>query len=572
MNVGASVRSRDWDEVVDAFGQLRAALPPGDGSTHVPGLHLNEPRRGWAAFRTTFRAMFLEEWRETVDFAQARQIILFPLLLTLITAVTTIGLQFLVGTGAAQVSDIDERTFSWDQLRIGVHLPLLMFSLGMGTFAFKGQEAIMQRTGSKNRLLAAPALQPLTMSAAHFTYFVKDLIYYVLLILTPIVAGMSLGLVLDEGGLIQTPLEWSSVFWTWAAMATTLAEGLALAFLGSVLWLRGRPFTWLGPVVAVGVGLSAGLGLFPWDAALVGLAVQRDHALLPLLGGLVGAGVLGAIASSLLVDDFEVKVTSRKDLLNPMMRRLRFLGNGPLRLLVAKEFVDLIRSGTMKKMTVSYSVPLLVLLGMAWLIDFAEAPIPINLLSYAPFLGFFGFNFYSWLTILDDPDFMNGLPLRVPQLLRAKVVVYFLATSWISLIFFVLMAWRLDEWAALPTGLAVMFANSIYIVALTAFLMGLRPNKAIFDGRIMFWFWLGTVLPLLGLFLLSFTQGDVDLYGNWWERVSEDGLSATATAYDVEMVRGGYLGILSISGGLLVGSAVLWALIDVRWGKKPFEN
>ena len=77
---------------------------------------------------------------------------------------------------------------------------------------------------------------------------------------------------------------------------------------------------------------------------------------------------------------------------------------------------------------------------------------------------------------------------------------------------------------------------------------------------------------MLGLFLLSFTQGDVDLYGNWWERVSEDGLSATATAYDMEMVRGGYLGILSISGGLLVGSAVLWALIDVRWGKKPFEN
>ncbi|GIS27686.1 MAG: hypothetical protein CM15mP128_4450 [Methanobacteriota archaeon] len=51
--MGASVRSRDWDEVVDALGHLRTTLPPGDGSTHVPGLHLNEPRRGWAAFGTT---------------------------------------------------------------------------------------------------------------------------------------------------------------------------------------------------------------------------------------------------------------------------------------------------------------------------------------------------------------------------------------------------------------------------------------------------------------------------------------------------------------------------------------
>ena len=41
-----------------------------------------------------------------------------------------------------------------------------------------------------------------------------------------------------------------------------------------------------------------------------------------------------------------------------------------------------------------------------------------------------------------------------------------------ALIFIVLMAWRLDEWASLPTSIIVMFANSVYIVALTAFLMG----------------------------------------------------------------------------------------------------
>eukprot|EP01052_Picozoa_sp_SAG31_P029811 SAG31_NODE_2999_length_4800_cov_2.481387_2_plen_100_part_00 len=90
-------------------------------------------------------------------------------------------------------------------------------------------------------------------------------------------------------------------------------------------------------------------------------------------------------------------------------------------------------------------------------------------------------------------------------------MVYFLGTSWIYLIFIVLMAWRLDEWGALPTSIIVMFANSIYIVALTAFLMGLRPNKAIFDASIMIWFWIGTVIPLLMLFLLSFPQGAIGM-------------------------------------------------------------
>ena len=337
-----------------------------------------------------------------------------------------------------------------------------------------------------------------------FEGFMKDLAFYVMLILTPIILGMGLGILLDGVAGIRTPLLWTSLPWTWLAMATTLGQGLALSFLASSLWLRGRPYTVIGPLAIVVLGIGVGLGWLPTQLLLWGLVAQSTQNGLFILGGLLFSIGLGFVASILILDDFDVSVVERGDLLAPIYGRLNFLGRGEIRLIVAKEFVDLFRSGAIKKMTVSYAIPLLVLLGMAWLVDFAEAPIPINLLSYAPFLGFFGFNFYSWLTILDSPDFMNGLPLKVPDLIRAKVVVYFLATSWISLIFIVLMAWRLDEWASLPTSIIVMFANSIYIVALTAFLMGLRPNKAIFDASIMIWFWIGTVLPLLGLFLLSF--------------------------------------------------------------------
>ncbi len=558
------IESRPWlDDVIDDAAGL---------GTSPQGVALNEPLRGWSAFSATFRVMFIEEARKSVEFAKKRQMVLFPLLLTLVTAISTIGLQFLVGDSTAQTSDIESKTFTWQELRFALHLPMFMFSLGMGTFAFMGRDAIVRRTGTKNYLLAAPALQPLPNSMAHFTYFVKDLLFYVLLILTPIISGMALGILLDGVAGIRTPLLWTSLPWTWLAMATTLGQGLALSFLASSLWLRGRPFTVVGPLAVVALGIAVGVGLLPVDVLLWGLAAQSSQSGAAILLGLALSIGIGLVASLLILDDFDVSVVERGDLLSPMYRRLGFLGRGHIRLIVAKEFVDLFRSGAIKKMTVSYAIPLLVLLGMAWLVDFAEAPIPINLLSYAPFLGFFGFNFYSWLTILDSPEFMNGLPLKVPDLIRAKVVVYFLATSWISLIFIVLMAWRLGEWASLPTSIIVMFANSIYIVALTAFLMGLRPNKAIFDASIMVWFWIGTVLPLLGLFLLSFTQGDVGLYGNWWERASQDGLSATAQMYDETMVQQGYLGMIAISIGLIFASAVLWKLMDRRWGRAEFSN
>ena len=562
---GAHIISRDWDDV-DHSKSLNGL------GTYSGGQQLLTPLKGISSFQATFTVMFKEEFRKNVEFAKARQMVLFPMLLALVTMVSTVGLQFLVGDSAAQTTDTDANSFTWQELRFALHLPLLMFSLGMGTFAFMGRDALVRRTATKNHLLASPALQPLPNSMAHFAYFVKDLVFYVLLILSPIIVGMGLGKGLDTFFSITTPLEYSSLPWTWFAMVVTLAQGLAISFLASALWMRGRPFTIFGPLVVILIGIIIGVGVFDIETVLIGLSIQTSK---NLLVGVIGFGLcllLGYLSSLLIIDDFDVSVVEKGDLFKPIYDKLSFLGRGEIRLIVAKEFVDLFRSGSIKKMVVSYSIPLAVLLGMAWLIDFAEAPIPINLLSYAPFLGFFGFNFYSWLTILDSPEFMNGLPVKVPQLIRAKVIVYFLITSWISLIFIIMMAWRLDEWASLPTSIIVMFANSIYIVALTAFLMGLRPNKAIFDASIMIWFWVGTVLPLLGLFLLSFTQGDVSLYGNWWERASQDGLAATAGMYDDTMVRQGYVGMLAISGFLLFASAVLWKLMDRRWGSAEFSN
>ena len=195
---GTFVESRPWtDEDFSEAGPL---------GTSSHGVMLNEPLRGWSSFSATFRVMFIEEGRKSVEFAKKRQMVLFPLLLTLVTAISTIGLQFLVGDSTAQTSDIDAKTFTWQELRFALHLPMFMFSLGMGTFAFMGRDAIVRRTGTKNFLLAAPALQPLPNSMAHFAYFVKDLLFYVLLILTPIIAGMALGIVLDGFAGIRTPL------------------------------------------------------------------------------------------------------------------------------------------------------------------------------------------------------------------------------------------------------------------------------------------------------------------------------------------------------------------------------
>ena len=64
-----TIVSQDWDEVVARTSETtKTSL----GTTSADVVLL-EPQRGFAAFSTTFRYMFKEEWRENIDFARGRE-------------------------------------------------------------------------------------------------------------------------------------------------------------------------------------------------------------------------------------------------------------------------------------------------------------------------------------------------------------------------------------------------------------------------------------------------------------------------------------------------------------------
>ncbi len=524
------------------------------------------------SFWVTFRMMFKEEWRQNIDFAKKRHIALFPVMLALLSMIVTVGLRYLTGEVLIN-SEESQQAFTWEQLKIYMHVGIFGFSLSMGSFAFIGRVMVSQRDGGKNYLLAIPAVQPLDLVTNYFAYYSKEVTYYFLMLLTPAILGMAGGLLLEQFAGLSTPLMWSSLPVVLFALTATLAQGLSFSFIASALFSRGGIWSYLIPAIGITIALLASIQIINLEFLIPGMMYQFSHQHLIPIVSIPFSFLLAYFGAHLVPRDFEIMVTAKNELLTPVYNRLPFLGTGMLRLLVAKDLVDLWRSNTLFKMLISYTVPLLFLLLLAWLVDFASFPIPFNLLSYAPFLGFFGFQFYSWLNGMDSPDFLNGFPVTLPQLLRAKIVVYFLITTWISIIFLIIMAKVLDQIWALPAALIVMIANSIYIVSLTAFLMGPRPNKAIFDISIMGWFYAGTILPLLGLFLISFTQGDMTIYENWGQMVSEEGLNATTSVLvETDAASQGLRGILAVSAGLIILGISFLMMLNRRWGRKPFEN
>ena len=531
-----------------------------------------------SAFPITFVMMFKEEWRQNVDFAKSRRILLFPALLGVVSMALTIGLRFLTGDGITGVDaeELSRETFTFDELRSGIHLMVFLFSMGMGTFAFLGRSIVSQRSGGKNFLLASPAMQPIDLQSTYLAYYLKEVSFYIVLILTPVTIGMGLGIASQTFLNITTPLLWTSLIPFLVCISLTMAQGIAISFFGSTLMSRGHQWNFLVPIFGAFIACMVYFGVIPIDRAIIGLWSHSTAIFWWTPFAFIGCAILAWISAGLLPEDFEVQITGRDELFIPVLERIEKIGmksNSRIRILVAKEIVDVLRSGTLLKMLGSFAVPLLFLLLLAWGADFASFPIPFNLLSYAPFIGFFGFNFYSWLNAIDAPDHLNTMPVSVPELLHAKIWTYFLLTSWIGIIFILLMAQMLDQWDDVISAMIVMLANSIYIVSLSAWLMGLRPNKAIFDSGIMARFWLATAFPLVGLFLLSWTHGDTTLLENWGMQVSTGGLDAEAQAIALEERQTTDLtGILGICAILLALSFLFLKLLYRKWGRAPFEN
>ena len=310
----------------------------------------------------TYKMMFREEWRQNIDFAKKRHVLLFPALLSLFSMLVTLGFPFLVGEGVPDsINPVQEnRAFSWDEMKQALHVPLFMFSLGMGSFAFLGRVMISQRAGGLNYLLAAPALQPLRQSVNYFSYYLKEVTFYILLVLIPVVTGMGIAIfATSQTGLF--PIKPESLYVTLIAMILTLSQGLALSFLGSALWTRGGYFSKLVPLIAIFAALIFALNMIPFETLIIGLKWQYTHELIYIPIGIFISIFLALLGSFLVSNDFEHQIIEREELFLPVHKRLSFLDWGPigwitfglirsgkkntkLRLLVTKEIVELIRS------------------------------------------------------------------------------------------------------------------------------------------------------------------------------------------------------------------------------------
>jgi len=441
------------------------------------------------------RLMLKEEFRMHARYSSPRMFLAFPVFVFLFSL--AIGL---TSRRILEATPLNEAI-------LFLHVSAFLYGLGVGAFGFLGAQYVERRHGSRNYIVTMPSLLPMSFRRTFLGMYVRDALFYILLVLVPMVLGLL-------ASVPFTGFRPASIGFLFLASLVSFLLGMSLSFFVSTLYMRSRLAFLLGTGLITAA--FAGYALFrliPIESILPGLAMH--YGLPPfsapgapaLLAGLAGAGVIAACVAGALVlvqDQYEPRSMPAREELPKVDARLGLAR--AYRILLAKEFVDLKRSGTIAKMFFSFVTPLILLSFTAWLVRYGfRVPVGFNSVFYGAMVGFFGVLLYNWLNNVDAMDHYETLPLGVPQVIRSKLLAFLILTTGISSVFVVGVSALNGDLRLLWLAFPVMLITSVYMVVMTAYLTGLRTNSFLFNPGVLAQFSVMAMLPDLGLTILSFT-------------------------------------------------------------------
>ncbi len=421
--------------------------------------------------------MMKEEWRLHMSMVGGLGSALFPFMIFILTAV------------CAVIAPLLLHSLQMTTMLLMFHIGSLLYGFYVGGFGALGEQVMTRRLGQVNMLLQLPQIYPVSFRRVMAVFYVKDSIFYLVYTYVPLTLGIGVGASLigvSTLGVLKLGITLFLIF----------MMGMGLSFIVSAVWARSK--SW---------GVAASLCLLAIIVLVYPLGIlQPYHVLLPLgywvdgslawpFSSAVIALGLAAAGALLAKERFEVNQTSYSDSLLSVEGRMSVFGG--LKSLVAKEWLELTRSGNLAPLVGGYTLQLLAIAFISWIFENGfGVPISFNVVFFSAFVGFMGVMTYSGLTSLEHNEYLNVLPVGVDYLVRAKLGVYFLLTSGVTVGYVVLIGFMKQEMSLVPQSLLVAACTSIYVVAVTAYLTGLWTNTMFFGAKTILKF-TAMVVPLI---------------------------------------------------------------------------
>lgn len=469
--------------------------------------------------------MLIEERRLNAAMIGQAQFILFP--------VMVLFMAFVIGMASKQML----KSIPMAQVYLILHSIILFYGLAVGGFALFGERMAQRRIGEVTMLLETPRIHPVTFKSVFLAFYVKDTIYYMLYSIVPLIGGLALTIPF-------TGFRIASVLFLLLTITLSFLIGISFSFFLSSMYVRWKAL--FATIVIAILALLAGSYFthrYSFAQLIPSIMLQRTDDPVYILVSVALILAFSFVAVNTIKITFgRVSERYSEEMLSTARRFSFARGYSTL---MAKDWIDLIRSRTLMPVVGAYIGPLAFLALLTWFLGTVLTfPLHFNLIFFGAMIGFFGVSVYGWLNLLDTPSFLDVLPITVASMIRTKLRLFTMLAVVTSTVFIVGLSILQSELDMLGLGLTVAYSTTFYTVTSTAYLTGLRTNSYLFDPRVLAKFGGVVIPPLIALTILSF-------------RFTDDRLVSTAV-------------ILGIGAALVAATVLLYRGIDKRWSRESF--
>ena len=409
----------------------------------------------------------IEEYRRHTSIAKKYSLFIFPMYMVFFTAV-----------GGSFIGDV-LKIFPYSKFVTLTMISTFLYGLGVGSFEFLG------RTREENTLLRVSRILPITIRRSYFYVFLRDSVYYTLLFLLPTYAGLVVSMPFSHLSLLQI-----SIFTL--SLLVSMFLGYSLSYALFPLHNRFEKIYILSLLLILIYVILSYLRVIPFPTAEFQMKKQWIW--------LVASSVLifiFALIGYLFVSEKEAP--RRRNYSFSLPKYERIFGD----IMFAKDVEDVVRGNIIIKASMTYFIPMILLFLFVKIVNMSSGKSVYNALSLSVMLSIFSTVVYSWLTIMDNPSYLSVLPQSSWDLIKAHIKTHMLLVSSISLP--VIMWFNFSTPLMVLPSIALFFVNSIYLLALTAYLAGYRITSMLFDPEIVLKFSFYSIVP--GMILVIFTLG-----------------------------------------------------------------
>lgn len=371
-----------------------------------------------------------------------------------------------------------------------LHAASLAYGLFVGNFGSIGEHVMTRRLGQVSMIMQMPQTYPVSFRRMMAVFYTKDAVFYLLYSYIPLTLGIA----------VAAPM--AGVSFSGVAMlgVTTLLAfmvGMGLSFTLSAVSVRSRPAgVALYAALAGVVAMIHPLGMIGPECLMPSFGYWASRDLQGIAAAAAASLMLASLGVALMKEKYEIRQSRYGDSLLSVDRLLGFMGG--LSALVAKEWIEVRRSGALGPVVFSFSGHLLAVYLMSWVFERGVGvDLGFNVVFYSGFVGFMGVMTYSFITNLEHNEYLNVQPVSVDQVVKGKLAVYFTLTAGVTALYVVGLGVMKHQMGLVPLGLLLAAATSVYVVGVTSYLTGLWTNTMFFDAGIILKFCAAVVPPLI---------------------------------------------------------------------------